>query len=83
MSFNTVTLAAAAGPITIDFVNRDIGVAHDFKLYRSKDDLTDPLAETGITAGPDRQTLSLDLAVRVDYYSRQVHPDIEGTLTVR
>ena len=81
--FNTDALAAAAGPITIEFVNRDIGVAHDFTLYQSKDDLTNPLAETGITAGPDRQTLLLELAAGVYYYNCQVHPDMEGTLTAR
>jgi len=81
--FNTDALTAGAGPVTIEFVNRDIGVAHDFTLYLSKDDLTKPVAETGITAGPHRQTLSLELAAGVYYYNCQVHPDMEGTLTVR
>ena len=81
--FSTDALAAASGPLTIEFVNRDVGVAHDFTVYRSKDDLRTPLVESAITAGPDRQTLNLDLVPGVYYYNCQVHPDMEGTLTVQ
>jgi len=82
--FDTDELEAAAGEITVDFDHRDAGVAHNFAVYLSPDDLDSPVAATEIESGPVTQTLRFTLPPGEYFYQCDVHPaTMTGTLIVR
>ncbi|MEX0749854.1 MAG: cupredoxin domain-containing protein [Dehalococcoidia bacterium] len=80
--FTESELTAPAGSVTIVFENRDDGVTHNFALYDSEDAPEDPIDATELVAGPATSEIMVDLEPGVSYYNCQVHPPMEGTLTV-
>ena len=80
-AFSTASLSAPAGPITIRFVNQDNGVAHNFAVSPAGGGAV--LGATAITPGPIESTLGLTLEAGAYTYNCQVHPDMQGTLTVQ
>ncbi len=83
-AFSVDTREAAAGEITIEFNHRDDGVAHNFAVYPSEDELDSPIAATAIETGPTQQELRLTLEPGEYFYRCDVHPaQMTGTLVVR
>jgi plastocyanin len=81
--FDKNELEAKAGAITVQFDNKDSGIPHNFSVYKSKDDLTNPIAATEIATGPVMLTLQLNLEKGEYYFDCQVHPTtMNGTLKV-
>jgi plastocyanin len=79
-AFNTAALSAPAGVVTIRFVNQDTGIAHNVAVADSSGAT---VGATSITPGPAESTLQLELAAGAYPYSCQVHPDMQGTLSVQ
>jgi plastocyanin len=81
--FDVEEVQAAAGPVTIEFDNRDAGVIHNFHVYRGEDSDGESVAETELETGPVTQTVTFDAEPGTYYYVCDVHPTtMEGTLTV-
>jgi plastocyanin len=80
--FTEDELSAPAGTITIVFENREQGVIHNFALYDSPDSPEDVIDSTELTAGPSTDEITVELEPGEYYYNCQVHPNMEGVLTV-
>jgi plastocyanin len=82
-TFDQSTITAVAGSISIEIDNRDAGVPHNFAVYPSREDPSDPLGTTAIESGPVKQELTLSLEAGDYYFQCDVHPaTMNGTLTV-
>jgi plastocyanin len=80
-SFSTDQLQAPAGTITIVYTNQEDGVIHNLALFEEEGD-TQEIASTDLEAGPGEQRLTVTLEAGEYYYACQVHPNMNGTLTV-
>jgi plastocyanin len=81
--FDQQQLGASPGTIAIAIDNRDEGVPHNFAVYRSEDDLAEPLAATDIESGPVTQEVTFDLKAGEYFFQCDVHPaTMRGTLIV-
>ena len=78
--FDTASLSAPAGPITIVFNNQDTAIAHNIQFFAG----SQSIGMTEIATGPDTQTLSLGtLAPGSYFYKCDVHPTtMKGSLKV-
>ncbi len=86
-SFNVDALEApAAEPLSVTFDNQDSGVQHNFALYEDEGDAeggAKPIAATELEPGPDSQTVDVcALAAGAYYFHCDVHPNMNGTLTL-
>jgi copper transport protein len=82
-SFDQSHLEAHAGSVSIEFVNDDANVAHNFHLFRGDGPSGESIGGTELARGPgDRQRLNLNLEAGIYYFQCDVHPDMRGTLTV-
>jgi len=81
--FDKTKLEAKAGAVTIEFDNKDGGIPHNVHVYKGSDTTGDSVGMTDITAGPTKQTLTINVAAGAYYYQCDVHPTtMSGTLTV-
>ena len=81
--FDVESLAAASGPVTIVFDNRDVGVVHNIHVFRGDSARGESVSETELEAGPVTQTLTMDLEAGEYFYVCDAHPNtMSGTLTV-
>ncbi len=81
--FDRTALAAGAGEaVVVCFENRDLGVPHNFAVYREEGG--EQLGATPIEVGPVTQVLQLSALSPGSYFFRcDVHPQtMTGTLTV-
>jgi plastocyanin len=88
IAYSTDALQAAAGQaFTVAFNNKDDGIPHTFSIYESAgavDAGEDPLASTGQVLGPAEETLDVEPLDAGEYYFQcDVHPTMNGTLTVQ
>lgn len=74
VKFDQSTLDAKAGSVAIEFDNQDNGVSHNFHLYKGNDATGESVGNTEIAAGPDKQTLTVNLTPGSYYYDCEVHP---------
>jgi plastocyanin len=81
-SFTEDELTAPAGTVTIVFENRDNGVTHNFALYDSEDSPENLIDATELEPGPSTNEITVELEPGTYYFNCQVHPNMEGTLTV-
>jgi plastocyanin len=81
--FDVTELEAPAGPITIEFDNRDAGIVHNVAVYPGDDASEDPIGATELEPGPIQQELQLDLSAGAYFYQCDAHPStMSGSLTV-
>lgn len=81
--FDKTSLAAPAGPVTIEFVNKDSGVQHNFHVFKGSSATGESVGLTPINTGPATDTLTLTLEKGDYYYQCDVHPTtMSGKLTV-
>jgi plastocyanin len=78
--FDSRSLSAAAGPVTVTLDNQDRGIAHNVHFFSK----AGSIGMTEIDTGPSMQTLSLGtLAPGAYSYKCDVHPTtMTGILTV-
>jgi plastocyanin len=81
-NFSTDELTAPAGTITITFENNEDGVVHNFALFDSEDSAENVIDSTDLLPGPSTDEITVELEPGTYYYNCQVHPQMEGTLTV-
>lgn len=78
IAFDTSTLSAPAGTITITFQNEDEGITHNLEVTGDGVD-----ASTEIAEGPVEQTLTFEAGPGTYDYVCVVHPnEMTGTLEV-
>lgn len=78
VAFDTSTLSADAGEITINYQNDDDGVSHNLQVSGNGVDASTELAE-----GPVEQTLTFEAEPGTYEYVCTVHPnEMTGTLEV-
>jgi plastocyanin len=84
IAFNTSSLAAPAGSaVTVQFSNTDNGIPHNLHFFAGPSAASGTVGSTAIQPGPVNQSLSLGaLAAGAYYYQCDVHPNMNGTLTV-
>ena len=82
LKYSTDKLTATAGAVTIVFDNQESGVPHNIHVFKGKSSSGDSAGQTDIESGPKKQTLKLDLTAGTYYYQCDVHPNMNGTLTV-
>jgi plastocyanin len=88
IAYSTDALQAPAGQaFAVAFTNNDDGIPHTFSIYASEeaaDADEDPLASTGQVTGPAEETLDVEALEAGEYYFQcDVHPSMNGTLTVQ
>jgi len=71
---------AAPGSFTVNFDNKDVGIQHNFAVLTKEGGKV--LKATTVAAGPDQETLPLDLQAGTYYFECQVHTFMNGTLAV-
>ena len=81
-SFSTDRLDAPPGQIEIVFINEEQGVLHNFALFQSEDDVSEPLAITPLRAGPSTESVTVSLQRGDYFYHCDSHPQMQGTLEV-
>lgn len=81
-SFSTDRLEAPPGQIEIVFINEEQGVLHNFALFQSEDDVSEPLAITPLRAGPSTESVAVSLQPGEYFYHCDSHPQMQGTLDV-
>jgi plastocyanin len=82
LKFSTNKLTASAGTVTIVFDNQDFGVPHNIHVLKGTTASGDSVGVTAIESGPKKQTLKLELAAGTYYFRCDVHPTMNGSLTV-
>ncbi len=83
LKFDTNTLSAAAGAVTIVFDNQDSGIPHNISVHEGSDAKGPTLGKTDLETGPVKQELKLDLKAGSYYFQCDVHPTtMKGALTV-
>lgn len=83
ISFDRTSLTASPGKVVVTFDNQDPQTVHNFHLFRGDSPSGESLGMTELKQGPNRQTLSLDLAPGTYFFHCDVHPDqMKGILTV-
>jgi len=84
ISFSADALSAPAGrEIVIRFTNNDSGVPHNVHVYAGETTSSDTLGATAIASGPATEQVRLGALTRGAYaFACDVHPEMEGTLTV-
>jgi len=80
--FTEDSLSAPAGTVTIVFDNQEQGVIHNFTLYDSPDSPENMIDATDLIAGPETAEVTFELEPGEYYFNCQVHPNMEGVLTV-
>jgi plastocyanin len=81
-SFDKDKLEANAGQVEITFNNEDDGVIHNFALFESADDLSEPIGATQLLPGPSTETITVQLSPGEYFYHCDSHPEMQGTLEV-
>ena len=80
-TFDVEEVEAAAGPITIEFDNRDGGVIHNIHVFRGDDNDGESVAQTELEVGPNKQTLTFDAEPGNYFYQCDAHPTtMEGSI---
>jgi plastocyanin len=79
-AFTESCLVAAPGSFTVNFDNKDVGIQHNFAVLTKEGGKV--LKATTVAAGPDQETLPLDLQAGTYYFECQVHTFMNGTLAV-
>jgi plastocyanin len=70
-------------PSTITLNNQDAGQQHNLAIYASPDDLSEPLFRGDIVNGPGSAKYNIPALDLGEYYFQcDVHPDMNGTVTV-
>jgi mono/diheme cytochrome c family protein len=70
-------------PLTLTVDNQDNGIPHNIAFTQGAEPGGDPVARTEIQTGPVTETLNFGpLAAGEYYYYCEVHPNMEGVLTV-
>jgi plastocyanin len=83
-TFDTQSVEAAAGSITVEFDNQDGGVVHNIHFYKGNDAKGESVADTDLAPGPVKQTLNFDAQAGSYYYQCDAHPTtMKGKLTVQ
>lgn len=77
--FTEDELTASAGTVTVQLDNRDDGVAHNWALYPSADDITQQIAATEIVIGPDTAEVTFDVEAGEYFFRCDPHPNMTGT----
>lgn len=83
VKFNTDALSAPAGDVAIVLGNIDRGVPHNIRVRRGGSASGESVGKTDIASGPASQTLRLTLAAGTYYFLCDVHPSMNGVLTVQ
>jgi plastocyanin len=83
LTYSTDQLSWAADtPTTLTFDNQDAGTPHNFSIY-SDDAYTDNVFKGDLVTGPATQEYQIPaLAAGTYFYRCDVHPTMNGTLTV-
>lgn len=84
-AWDTTTLVGIAGvPLSLNYDNRDAGVAHNINFFNGADATAESIASTEIAPGPETLTLNFGPLDAGDYfYHCDIHPgQMEGTLSV-
>ena len=75
-------LLTAKEPVTLTLDNKDSGVQHNVAIYED-DTLAEELFKGDLIIGPDTIDYEFDAPPKGEYYFRcDVHPDMDGTVTV-
>jgi plastocyanin len=82
IKFDKTEVSATAGTVTITFDNQDGGVPHNIHRFKGSDAQGESLILTEIRNGPAIDTVQLELSAGEYYYLCDVHPTMEGILTV-
>lgn len=84
IAWNKTALAAVAGqPLIITVDNKDAGTPHNWALHRGTDATGERIIATEIQNGPVTETLNFGPLEPGQYYFLcEVHPQMEGILTV-
>jgi plastocyanin len=82
LAFDTDELSSPAGELTIVLDNRDGGTPHNIHFFLGANARGESMGETALTNGPSEETLEMDLAVGDYFFQCDVHPNMNGTLTV-
>jgi hypothetical protein len=84
-AWDTTTLVGIAGvPLTLNYDNRDTGVAHNINIFNGADATAESIVSSEIATGPETLTLNFGpLEVGDYFYQCDVHPvQMAGTLSV-
>jgi plastocyanin len=85
LAFDTKTLTIAANtPTKLTFENKDAGTPHNIAIYPSESDLSNPLFRGAVVTGPATVTYDIPALAPGSYYFHcDVHPTMNGTVTVK
>jgi plastocyanin len=85
LAFDTTTLTIPASTATkLEFRNEDAGTTHNLAIYPSESDLSNPLFRGEVVTGPATVTYDIPPLDPGSYYFHcDVHPTMNGTVTVR
>ncbi len=85
LAFDTDTLTIPANTATtLEFDNQDAGTPHNIAIYPSQSDLANPLFRGDVITGPATTTYGIPPLDPGSYYFHcDVHPTMNGTVTVR
>jgi plastocyanin len=72
--FDKSELKAAPGTIKIVVDNQDGGVPHNIHVFKGEDASGESVGMTDLTAGPSKETLTLNLAAGDYFYHCDAHP---------
>jgi len=83
-AWDTTTLVGIAGvPLSLNYDNRDVGIAHNINFFNGADATAESVASTEVAPGPETLTLNFGPLEAGDYYYQcDVHPgQMNGILT--
>ena len=82
--FQTTSVTAPAGAVTIHFDNRDSGVVHNLHVFQGANAQGASVGQTAFAPGPVQQDVQVNLSAGSYFFQCDAHPTtMKGTLTVQ
>ncbi len=82
--FQTTSVTATAGAVTIHFDNRDSGVVHNLHVFQGANAQGTSVGQTAFAPGPVQQDLQVNVSAGSYFFQCDAHPTtMKGTITVQ